>query len=188
MVRLACDLFTSESEKCQQIQFNVCPLWCHWVKIYFAHFNEIQLPRVLEKYVTDVTSPKTFDMQKMHTAHAYCVPKTCTGHTHTTILQLSGLCPGQPGWSSTRRNIHPLTTIVVISHPLSASSIYLTIWTKNKDRFYTHGQPCVYAFPAHAHGRPCAYVLVAIRTADNSPGTHQTAPQMLKIQSSHLNN
>jgi len=29
-------------------------------------------------------------------------------HTHTTILQLSGFCPGQPRWASTRRNIHPL--------------------------------------------------------------------------------
>ena len=28
--------------------------------------------------------------------------------------------------------------------------------------------------------RPCAYVLVAIHTADNAPGTHQTAPQTLK--------
>jgi len=44
--------------------------------------------------------------------------------THTNILWLSGFCPGQPGWARTRRNIHPLTPIVVISHPLSASSIY----------------------------------------------------------------
>jgi len=27
---------------------------------------------------------------------------------HTTILQLCGICPGQPGWAGTRRNIHPL--------------------------------------------------------------------------------
>jgi len=44
-------------------------------------------------------------------------------HTHTTILRLSGFCPEQTGWAGTRRNIHPLTPIVVISHPLSASSI-----------------------------------------------------------------
>jgi len=43
--------------------------------------------------------------------------------THTTVLQLSGFCPGQPRWAGTRRNIHPLTSIVVINHPLSASSI-----------------------------------------------------------------
>jgi len=45
-------------------------------------------------------------------------------HTHTTVLQLSEFSPGQPGWASTRINIHPLTPIMVISHPLSASSIY----------------------------------------------------------------
>jgi len=45
-------------------------------------------------------------------------------HTHTAVLWLSGFCLGQPGWTGTRRNIHPVTPIVVISHPLSASSIY----------------------------------------------------------------
>ena len=37
-------------------------------------------------------------------------------HTHTTVLQLFGFCPGQPGWASTGRNIHPLTLIMVINH------------------------------------------------------------------------
>ena len=49
-------------------------------------------------------------------------------HTQSTMLRLSGLCPGQPGWAGTRRNIHPLTPIVVINHPLSASSIYHNPW------------------------------------------------------------
>ena len=35
-------------------------------------------------------------------------------YTHTTVLRLSGFCPGQPGWAGTRRNILPLTPIVVI--------------------------------------------------------------------------
>jgi len=48
--------------------------------------------------------------------------------TTTTISQLSGLCPGQPGWAGTRRNIHSLTPIVVINHPLSASSIFYDPW------------------------------------------------------------
>jgi len=47
--------------------------------------------------------------------------------TTTTILWLSEFCRGQPGWASTRRNIHPLTPIVVINYPLSASSIYTVI-------------------------------------------------------------
>ena len=39
-------------------------------------------------------------------------------HTqHTTILRLCGICPGQLRWAGTRRNIHPLTLIVVINHP-----------------------------------------------------------------------
>jgi len=53
--------------------------------------------------------------------------KNCTllvSISHSTILRLSGFCPGQPGWAGTRRNIHPLTSIMVISRPLSASSIY----------------------------------------------------------------
>jgi len=33
-------------------------------------------------------------------------------HTRTT----QPFCPGQPGWPGTRRNIHPLTLIVVINH------------------------------------------------------------------------
>ena len=48
--------------------------------------------------------------------------------THTTICWLSGLCPAQPRWAGTRRNIHPLTPIVVINRPLSASSIYYNPW------------------------------------------------------------
>jgi len=48
-------------------------------------------------------------------------------HTHNR-LWLYEFCPGQPGWAGTRRNIHPLTPIMVISHSLSASSIYCNTW------------------------------------------------------------
>jgi len=51
------------------------------------------------------------------------IPHTHT-HTHTTVLRLYGFCLGQLGWAGTRKNIHSLTPIVVINHPLSASSIY----------------------------------------------------------------
>jgi len=47
---------------------------------------------------------------------------------HTHILRLYGFCPGQPGWAGSRRNIHPLTAIVVINRSLSASSIYYDPW------------------------------------------------------------
>jgi len=56
-------------------------------------------------------------------------PQGCNSalYTHTTVLQLCGICPGQPVWAGTRRNIHPLTLIVVINHPclLSPSTIAL---------------------------------------------------------------
>ena len=38
------------------------------------------------------------------------------------------LCPGLHEWAGTRKNIHPLTPIVVINRPLSASSIYYDPW------------------------------------------------------------
>jgi len=45
-------------------------------------------------------------------------------HTHThTHTRLCGNCPGQPRWAGTRRNIHPLTPIVVINRPLYACMI-----------------------------------------------------------------
>ena len=48
-------------------------------------------------------------------------------HTHNRFTAL-WICPGQPGSAGTRRNIHPLSPIVVISHPLSASSVYYDPW------------------------------------------------------------
>jgi len=45
--------------------------------------------------------------------HWYC--------TTTTVLRFSGFCLGLPGWAGTRINIYPLTPILVINHPLSAS-------------------------------------------------------------------
>ena len=34
---------------------------------------------------------------------------------NATLLQLSRFCPGLSGWASTRRNIHPLTPILITS-------------------------------------------------------------------------
>jgi len=48
-------------------------------------------------------------------------------HTHNH-LRLYGFCLGQPRWAGTRRNIHPLTPIVVINCPLSTSSIQHDPW------------------------------------------------------------
>jgi len=64
-----------------------------------------------------------FDTHTHVHAHAHT-------HTHRTflVLRFSGFCPRQPGWASTTSNIHLLTPIMVISHPLSASSIYYDPW------------------------------------------------------------
>jgi len=43
--------------------------------------------------------------------------------THNNNNCFTALCPGLPGWASTRRNIHPLTILIIIQS-LSASSIY----------------------------------------------------------------
>ena len=40
----------------------------------------------------------------------------------------TAVCSGQPGKAGTRRNIHPLTPILIIRHPLSTSSIYNGPW------------------------------------------------------------
>jgi len=50
--------------------------------------------------------------------HNITLLKVSITHTHTTVLQLCGICPGQPRWAGTRRNIHPLHS------SLSAFSIY----------------------------------------------------------------
>ena len=42
-------------------------------------------------------------------------PRTHT-HTHTRPF-FTALCPGLPGWAGTRRNIHSLTPLLLISHP-----------------------------------------------------------------------
>ena len=42
--------------------------------------------------------------------------QSSTTHTHTHS-RFTALCPGLPGWAGTRRNIHPLTPLLLINHP-----------------------------------------------------------------------
>jgi len=54
-----------------------------------------------------------------------------TSHTHTHTQPFHGsqdFVRDNPGEPSTRRNIHPLTPIVIINHHLSTSSIYYDPW------------------------------------------------------------
>jgi len=48
-------------------------------------------------------------------------------HMHNHFMAV-WILSGQSGWASTRSNIHSLTPIIVISHHLSASSIYYDPW------------------------------------------------------------
>ena len=45
-------------------------------------------------------------------------------HTHTTVWRPLVRETGLPEWAGTRRNMHPLTPILIIGHPVSTSSIY----------------------------------------------------------------
>ena len=66
--------------------------------------------------------------------HASTPPHT---HTHTHTQPLNGCWSG-----TTRRNTHPLTPILIIRHPLSASSIYNDQWHPLCS-FYVHKSPLV---------------------------------------------
>jgi len=134
--RASSDLRLAHLSRLQQCRFfwggpwSMPPLPEHkkWTKM--AHFEpffnfwggDSTLPRPLP---TAPPVPQTF---RIWCSSPFTHTHTHTTHTHTTVLRLSGFCPGQPGWVSTRRNIHPITPIVVISHPLSASSIYYDPW------------------------------------------------------------
>ena len=48
----------------------------------------------------------------------------CPFYTHKHN-RVTVLCPELPGWAGTRRNIHPLTPILIIRRPLSVSILLL---------------------------------------------------------------
>jgi len=53
------------------------------------------------------------------------LPQYLHTHTHNRLM---AFCLGLPGYAGTRRNIHPLTPILIIGHPLSSSSIDNDPW------------------------------------------------------------
>jgi len=53
----------------------------------------------------------------------------CCCYHFMALWTLSGTNLGQPRWAATRRNIHPLTPIVGINHPLSAFSIFCLVYS-----------------------------------------------------------
>ena len=59
---------------------------------------------------------------KIQISFTFLVPAQPGSPGKRTVKWVCG--PGLPRWAGTRRNIHPLTPILVIGHPLSTSSIY----------------------------------------------------------------
>jgi len=58
-------------------------------------------------------------------------------------------CLGLFGWSSARRNIHPLTPMLIIDRPLSASSIYCNPWHPSSSMYlYALSKYCLQCFDA----------------------------------------
>jgi len=55
------------------------------------------------------------------------LPTTTTTTQQYYYYNFYGLL-GQPGWAGTRRNIHSLTPIMIIDHPLSTSSFFYDPW------------------------------------------------------------
>jgi len=75
-------------------------------------------------YLGELCKHRWTNCQQVWVVDSYCP----NYHTTTTILWLCGFCPGQPGWASTKRNIHRFTPVMVINHPLSASYICYDPW------------------------------------------------------------
>jgi len=61
-----------------------------------AQFRQVVLDHVTESALRNSSAGQV----------VVCLSSLVT-HTHTTVLRLCGICPGQPGWAGTRRNIHP---------------------------------------------------------------------------------
>jgi len=62
----------------------------------------------LTAYNSTMVPPKPRTPIGSHTLQVECNNRcAATTITHTTVLRLCGICPGQPGWAGTWRNIHP---------------------------------------------------------------------------------
>ena len=59
-------------------------------------------------------------------------------HAHNC---LTAFCSGLPGWASTRRNIHPLTPILIIRHPSTKKSNKGLKWLFQQQRLVPWTQP-----------------------------------------------
>jgi len=107
----------------------------HWTpmsKTYKANSRHISncFTEVIQPYQKDANSKGSL-VEKYYnakhptknTSHVKVHFWLNTLHNDTTIVSWP-FEQWLPGWASTWRNMHPLTPILIINHPLSASSIY----------------------------------------------------------------
>ena len=101
-----------------------------------AHQKEVNISTILsicftfcQDYNREKCVSYTVSFQEISVSFAFLA------HTHARMPHarctrncFTALCPGLPRWAGTRRNIHPLTPILVINHHLSSSSIYYNPW------------------------------------------------------------
>jgi len=73
------------------------------------------------------SSPQQCYLHCLHTFDCFLPQNRLHTHTHN---RLTALRLRQPRWAGTRRNIHPLTSLVVIRHPLS-TNCFLPNWRKS---------------------------------------------------------
>jgi len=70
----------------------------------------------------------TYINQELDNRHPHTINFATTHtHTHTTVLWFYGFCLGQPEWAGPEETFTH-TPIIVITCPLSASSIYYDLW------------------------------------------------------------
>jgi len=86
----------------------------HPTRQKIGHFRDVPQANLLVSY--EKTKPNT-------TKHVHQSKEMYDYTNNNNNNRFMALCPGLPGWASTRRNIHP-STILIIIQSLSASSIY----------------------------------------------------------------
>jgi len=92
------------------------------------HLATVSLLTFHSRNIVYILTYPPFSLQDSIWAVMFVSMLITTTTTTTTILWLYGFCLGRPGWAGTRRNIYPLTPIMVINCPLSTSCIYYDPW------------------------------------------------------------
>ena len=104
------------------------------------------------------------------------LPSSLT-HTHKC---LTALCPGQPRWAGTTRNIHPHTHILIIKHPLSTSAIYYDL-QHPPCSVYVFGSPFTTSLQV-LFGLPLHFFTQSLSSFHNTCPYHRNLPWLSSTQ------